>query len=1400
MEYSRSRVPGDKMSRDVSSYIEDAIEDKETYKIWVKAEIDPSRSYFSTLADDDPYDAEDYSVPTDTPVGQCMIYSPTRGGVVTFIVDPDTGAIYAMDQGSASKNDLSVTADKETKPSVCSEQNGSVYMWYCSTSGVLTRCVIAMVDFGVTGATNVGFNPPGWTIINGSPSCLDRERLVFVYQTSKGGQGVSYYNGTQWIHWGGRFISPNQVTDNGYWSIYTAAVVFGDDIYIYSTDIGTGEVRGVAYEPYQGLWSDLFIALPADLSRFCVTNAIFANGYIHIAGQFHRTEDLADAQVYSLIVRSKDGKTFSWDRFTMVSKLGYQFQIAINPGVNKLYASDRNSVGEASLSYFFMPFPADREVIAPPNDILEFSTDGVESATLRLKAHDEAYLDHAVVKRGSRCKVYLGYSTEEPGAEETIKYVHYMTYIIDGVETGHADGVRRMLLALVAEGVWKTSQIAFPFYSELISKSTLLDDCDERDNMYPATGGGNLDSQLIFDFWKHESWDGGDITTCTELDYHTGYGRGAAPKELEGAYTYGFRSCDLSELDFLSGYPKIDGTSVNVKLYGWGSVSDGARVNDSFTLYIVTIDEDGEETEHENDGLVSSYPRYPRYQTSSDLPGSYPIEYTFTGLTDGHFVKYVAVKQVATHSDSYSTTVPEKIEITNCTIQYINLETNCVWLQTKPSTYSEDDQTLLEVPAWGRPFVQFLTRPYTAFNFSVHATFVYEDGDDPVYSGTMGWGVVGMAQCGANYIAARFNLCSTAVELFSLRGNAETILASHSFVGESMPTSLLLEHSNGVLTVRHKSSTTWSQPIITYHWNEVIHGVISTSETGIMHVGVYGTLATEGFRHCSLNLNDADGLAALPQYADTLKGLPTGSTLIVLDDVVYTYFGKFLGQYKTEGNQTVGPYQGVQCLLDDGVPKAEIAYAPDMTSDETMFNNYLLAFDNGHTWSVLGTTFEMAYSQYSCEGATGRYMGVQNRGYVTWGLSELTPLLEDDIKFHPHGYWAFLWGTNRIWAKEVFATTLDHDATVKDMTQALCRAASVEAEYTGDWTKASESISTTPVEIAADNRHFPGGYDVRFRIPALGTDNWIALYADTLYIGDPDDTNGVDVGIKNVGGYLTIYALPKGGSEPASYMVTDIADSPRDIRILFHDLYASVYMGGKWIHTFAWNEYDKDADDHSGTIKWPNDPVGLYLYSNTNLTASNLLVSELFDWREAIYIESEMSAASALGSVMQERPIEIFPTSDGGLSFSYHIERDTVTYTVTLAKRMIRFHNRAEHTAQNAGSDAVVYFRDIAFANDPAFADSEGFITRVMKLSGLDTGARAAATLILEKANERQYRHRLEMRPDIRLEQGDRIDLTYTLVGTDTTLNYEMIVEDLSIRVAEGESAMEVVAREDILA
>jgi hypothetical protein len=226
------------------------------------------------------------------------------------------------------------------------------------------------------------------------------------------------------------------------------------------------------------------------------------------------------------------------------------------------------------------------------------------------------------------------------------------------------------------------------------------------------------------------------------------------------------------------------------------------------------------------------------------------------------------------------------------------------------------------------------------------------------------------------------------------------------------------------------------------------------------------------------------------------------------------------------------------------------------------------------------------------------------------------------------------------------------------------------------------------------------------------------------------------------------------------------------------------------VHTFAYPEAD---------LHWPQKALQIWIYASTSKTIPAVRVVELFDWREAIYVESEMSAQSALGSVIQERPIEIFPTVSGGLSFSYNLKKDVVDYTTpAITKRTFRQHERAIQNNRDAGSDAIVYFADVTFVNDLDFADSDGFLTRVLKLSSLDTGAKRAGQILLEKANERQYAHTLIIRPDARIEYGDIIDFVYILPGTLTEIAYQVIVEANSFQIAEGQSQMSLFGRENI--
>jgi len=77
-------------------------------------------------------------------------------------------------------------------------------------------------------------------------------------------------------------------------------------------------------------------------------------------------------------------------------------------------------------------------------------------------------------------------------------------------------------------------------------------------------------------------------------------------------------------------------------------------------------------------------------------------------------------------------------------------------------------------------------------------------------------------------------------------------------------------------------------------------------------------------------------------------------------------------------------------------------------------------------------------------------------------------------------------------------------------------------------------------------------------------------------------------------------------------------------------------------------------------------------------TGTNALFRELYSWREAIYMEMEASGNSALSSVIQERPVEMFCADDGKLMLTYNQSRATNVITGSSGSPFIRSHVETE--------------------------------------------------------------------------------------------------------------------------
>jgi hypothetical protein len=664
--------------------------------------------------------------------------------------------------------------------------------------------------------------------------------------------------------------------------------------------------------------------------------------------------------------------------------------------------------------------------------------------------------------------------------------------------------------------------------------------------------------------------------------------------------------------------------------------------------------------------------------------------------------------------------------------------------------------------------------------------------------------VVGLAKDGFDYIVARFHKQKSQVELVLVRNNIETTLEQYGLADAD---GIMMDHRDGRFRVWYRvTTTTWIGPVIDYCYDEITYGRISMSDTQIMHTGIYSAIAPPGFLIPSFQMDKSDGLGILASSDDSVLDAFPDSGKFTIDGQIYAYTSKTprTGDY-------AGPYQARRRLQDYWKTYREDGYTytgwgveviwwqPDRDPDN--FTGLLLAADRGTTWLINQTDWQVHdvtagvwtllpnRSRHYCPSLEGRSpISGEQRINLVPGLLGITPVGDDEPGYHLYGAWAALYGTDEIWCTNVEANTVTRDATVKDMVSMLCKTASVEAEFPGDTVVVDINLTATGQELVTSDPYLPGGFDVAFTIPALSADDWVALYADNLYIGNPTNAEQIDIGIKNNSGTLQIFSDPQDAIEDAEYINTDFDPAlSYDVRILFHGTFCSIYLDQIWAATFSYAEEDDVSGSWDRVVTWPDQQIKLYLYSNTTgYIATNVEVTELFDWREAIYVESETNAASALGSVIQERPIENTPTVGGGMAFSYFLVRDDIEYLPTMSKSMIDQHNDSKGTISNAGSDAIVIYTDVAFAEFSKFAETEGFLTRVLKLSNLETGAKKTAIIMLKKAWEHQYKHDLMLMPDIRFQAGDRFIFAYKLSGTDRYEQHTCIIENLNIRLSEG--------------
>jgi len=1345
------------MARVLTATLEAAIEANATYRALVKATLEPSRIFFTAITDNNPFAGAEADGIIDSPIPQAVGYSPALDALVTFV--NDGGTLKYSVQGSSSLTSLSLSITGN--PSVVGDT------LYRISGGSVFRHAINWSGPSLGGGTNIGTPAEGPLAVHGASAT----RCAVICDGDGGLRVYVYDNTTEYVH-PHRFMFPKMIdyTDGGVerplsdLALFSGGLELDGRVYCYISNNVTGSVDAVFWSEVSTAFSDIYTAVPSDidmgLCEFRAVNAYAHNGTAYLCGQFQRTEELEGKKVYSMILSSVDGRYFSMDPFTSVSYLGYRFHAAV--GNARLYLGHCNRVCFSDITYVFNGVEGidHLSLDIPDTKIVTFIDQSLARATIELTDSDDFYLTHPYVKEQNRIIAQVGAMTTSGSAGE---FVEYGRYIIEEVDETIANGKRGITLNVAHESQWKLTNLSSPFYTELFSRSAIFDELvPEVGNLYTAPEQAQATSLLVVDLWQTEPFS---VEGLVGLMAHEGGGVNVT--NTTGVHLWGAKTKELRNILPIIDNPTITSGSVGARLYGW---SWGDPDNDMVELLLVSVDEDDNETVHTTSGSSGWDNTYPSYSA-----GNEPIDLTITGLPVGEKIKAVGMTFQADNDTHFC---PARIELySGFTAAYLYDDPNTPWTAHAGS--------YLLLPGFFRPYLMFSQKPYNATNFQIRTSFY-----NTITSGScgnaedypIGGGVVGMAQNGMNYVLGRWNDRLQLWEIVLVRGGFERVLASGAGTvapldqGTQTRIDVQFEHRDGDFVVYSfdAPTDTWT-PQISYMW-VATDGWMFTSKTETKKTGIWGAVMTPSFKITSRDNNvqdekiNSDGIPMLP--GEDITNFPaTGEAMI--EDSVYEYTSKIdppspyiRGPFQFRQN---GDYGGLECRDFGGVTSGSSGVGK------------LVAMDDGGNWIITEVDMDAqdlhdrARYLSTNEQIFNTFHGLQNRVWVTGGLAGLTKTTGETLT-HRIRKICGMKTSGHLRCSWFVGVSGSEDTSVKDLIERLSQFSGARAIFPGD--VVFDSFPVSGKTEVAEKLHVEG-FDLRFRVASSATVTVESKGKMTRIVWRRPTDNSFKIEIEHQGGgvfRVSLYGMPSGDlMEGYSFTAPTGA---HEYRIIAHEDNITVYMDGTWIDTFC-----------TGGINWPKTTQ---IYLNGSFTALDLRLTDLNDWREAIYMDLETNGLTAVRDVIQERPVEIYPRSDGSIGYWYDYDRETVIEVIPP-----RNWNRSKSAPVEAASDAIIYAADrVLVIQFDDFHKEHGFSTKVFRFPNLDVGASRAAQIFLQRLFEGRRRHEVAIRPNMKLEIGDIISVSETLTSTGTLEEADVIIEGIGLNVTSKNSAMLVRGRE----
>lgn len=249
-----------------------------------------------------------------------------------------------------------------------------------------------------------------------------------------------------------------------------------------------------------------------------------------------------------------------------------------------------------------------------------------------------------------------------------------------------------------------------------------------------------------------------------------------------------------------------------------------------------------------------------------------------------------------------------------------------------------------------------------------------------------------------------------------------------------------------------------------------------------------------------------------------------------------------------------------------------------------------------------------------------------------------------------------------------------------------------------------------------------------------------------------------------------------------NYILSKKSVSDVRLRLFVFNTRVSLYLNDSWVYSYAFY-----------SIAYPSLVTKTITSFGGNSTINDVINVELGDGREAVWNDYESTSENAISSIIQERPIQIFPAVGRAYEFTYDATKSEILAAHVSSYEIVEQDNSA------SASDALVYSFDVGFAADERTAEELGFITRLYRLPEIDSGVDRAVGAIQKKARESRFRLSMTMRFDPRIEIGDILILDSLIVsGTNRALNERLIVEDVNMRISDGQYTSTVGGRREV--